>query len=354
MLDRLSDPNSSSWLPAGTLARMKNLLVLGGAGFVGSHLCERLVGEGHHVTCVDNLATGSLGNVRHLMKTNRFSMVECDVAKPMKFAGRFDQIYNLACPASPPAYQADPIQTVKTSVLGAINVLELAREHDAPVFQASTSEIYGDPLHHPQHESDWGNVNPIGPRACYDEGKRCAETLFFDYHRIHGVRIRVARIFNTYGPRMALNDGRVVSNFIVAALQNKPITIYGTGAQTRSFCYVDDLVDGIIRFMHAPDDVTGPINLGNPEEFTVADFAELVINLTNSRSEVVYLPLPTDDPRQRRPDISRAAKMLGWRPTISVAAGVLRTITYFDSVLRMPNAVYQAKQSSTATLAPAP
>ena len=337
MLESVSDPNSSNWSFAGKARhRPSNLLVLGGAGFVGSHLCEKLVGEGHHVTCVDNFATGSLANVQHLMTSNRFSVIECDVAKPMKFAGKFDQIYNLACPASPPAYQADPIQTVKTSVLGAINVLELAREHHAPVFQASTSEIYGDPLHHPQHEADWGNVNPIGPRACYDEGKRCAETLFFDYHRVHGVTIRVARIFNTYGPRMALNDGRVVSNFIVAALQNKPITVYGTGGQTRSFCYVDDLVAGIIGFMNAPSDVTGPINLGNPEEFTVADFADLVIHLTNSRSNIVYLPLPTDDPRQRRPDISRAAELLGWCPTISVEAGIQRTIAYFDTILRAP------------------
>ena len=338
MLDRISPPRTSGWSPGSKMpTRIGNLLVLGGAGFLGSHLCDRLVGEGHHVTCVDNLMTGSLANIQHLMKTNRFSMVQCDVAKPMKFSGKFDQIYNLACPASPPAYQADPIQTVKTSVLGAINVLELAREHDAPVFQASTSEIYGDPLHHPQHEADWGNVNPIGPRACYDEGKRCAETLFFDYHRVHGVKIRIARIFNTYGPRMALNDGRVVSNFIVAALQNKPITVYGTGAQTRSFCYVDDLVDGIVRLVNAPDDVTGPVNLGNPEEFTVRDFAELVIGLTNSRSEIIFLPLPTDDPRQRRPDIGRAAELLGWRPTISVEAGVRRTIAHFDAVLQNKN-----------------
>jgi UDP-glucuronate decarboxylase len=332
MLDRNDTPGSWPFGP-NPARRVNNILVLGGAGFVGSNLCERLVAEGNRVTCFDNLATGSLANIQHLMATNRFSMVQGDVAKPMQFSGRFDQIFNLACPASPPAYQADPIQTVKTSVLGAMNILELAREHGAPVFQASTSEIYGDPLHHPQQEKDWGNVNPIGPRACYDEGKRCAETLFFDYHRVHGVSIRVARIFNTYGPRMAVNDGRVVSNFIVAALQNKPITVYGTGAQTRSFCYVDDLVAGIIRFMAAPDNVTGPINLGNPEEFTVRDFAELVIRLTNSRSEVVYLPLPADDPRQRRPDISRAGVALGWRPTISVETGIQRTIAYFDKVL---------------------
>ena len=339
MLDRSQFPGVPWSLGPKPFPRFGNQLVLGGAGFVGSNLCERLVSEGHHVTCVDNMATGSPANVQHLMKTSRFSLIECDVAKPMKFSGKFDQIYNLACPASPPAYQADPIQTTKTSVLGAINVLELAREHDAPVFQASTSEIYGDPLHHPQQETDWGNVNPIGPRACYDEGKRCAETLFFDYHRVHGVKIRVARIFNTYGPRMALNDGRVVSNFIVAALQNKPITIYGTGAQTRSFCYVDDLVDGIVRLINAPDDVTGPINLGNPEEFTIRDFAELVLRLTNSRSEIIYLPLPADDPRQRRPDIRRAAETLGWRPTVTVEAGILRTIAYFDAVLRTPELV---------------
>jgi UDP-glucuronate decarboxylase len=336
MLDRTQSPQNAWSIGPRSSTRPLNLLVLGGAGFVGSHLCERLLGEGHSVTCVDNMATGSPANVAHLMQTNRFSLVQYDVVKPMKFSGKFDQIFNLACPASPPAYQADPIQTIKTSVMGAINVLDLAREHNAPVFQASTSEIYGDPLRHPQNEADWGNVNPIGPRACYDEGKRCAETLFFDYHRVHGVKIRVARIFNTYGPRMAVNDGRVVSNFIVAALQNKPITIYGTGAQTRSFCYVDDLVDGIIRLMNAPDTVTGPINLGNPEEFTVRDFAELVIRLTHSKSPIVYLPLPTDDPRQRRPDIGRAAEILGWRPTVTVEAGILRTIAHFDSVLRVP------------------
>lgn len=340
MLDRTQYPGKSWGAAPRTYSSSRNVLVLGGAGFVGSHLCERLVGEGHTVTCVDNMLTGSPANVAHLMQTNRFSLVQHDIVKPMKFTGRFDQIYNLACPASPPAYQADPIHTMKTSVLGAINVLDLAREDKASVFQASTSEIYGDPLHHPQNERDWGNVNPIGPRACYDEGKRCAETLFFDYHRVHGVKIRVARIFNTYGPRMAINDGRVVSNFVVAALQNKPITIYGTGAQTRSFCYVDDLVAGIIRMMNAPDNVVGPINLGNPEEFTVRDFAALVIRLTNSKSSIVYLPLPTDDPRQRRPDIGRAAEILDWRPTVAVEAGVLRTIAYFDSVLRVPEAAH--------------
>lgn len=339
MLDSPQGPISSWSASSGTSLRLRNFLVLGGAGFVGSHLCERLLSEGHSVTCVDNMSTGSPANVAHLMKTNRFSLIQADVVKPMKFGGRFDRIYNLACPASPPAYQADPIQTLKTSVLGAMNVLDLAREHDAPVFQASTSEIYGDPLHHPQRETDWGNVNPIGPRACYDEGKRCAETLFFDYHRVHGTKIRVARIFNTYGPRMAVNDGRVVSNFIVSALQNKPITIYGTGKQTRSFCYVDDLVEGIVRLMEGPDGVIGPINLGNPEEFTVRDFAELVIRLTNSKSPIVYLPLPTDDPRQRRPDIGRAAEMLGWRPSIRVEDGILRTIAYFDSVLMTAEAV---------------
>ncbi|MGE3874833.1 MAG: UDP-glucuronic acid decarboxylase family protein [Parvibaculaceae bacterium] len=337
MHDSVFGPNSSKGPLAGeTPGRPGNALVLGGAGFIGSHLCERLIGEGHHVTCVDNFTTGSLANIQHLMEAPRFSMAERDVVEPLAIAASFDQVFNLACPASPQAYQADPIQTAKTSVFGAINVLELAREHDARVFQASTSEIYGDPLHHPQREADWGNVNPIGPRACYDEGKRCAETLFFDYHRVHGVKIRVARIFNTYGPRMALDDGRVVSNFIVAALQDKPITVYGTGAQTRSFCYVDDLVDGIMRFMNAPGDMTGPINLGNPEELTVKSLAELIIGLTNSRSKIVHLPLPADDPRQRRPDIGRAADMLGWHPTTSVEAGILRTIGHFEAVLRMP------------------
>jgi UDP-glucuronate decarboxylase len=340
MLDRNDTPGA--WGPK-PVRQLNNILVLGGAGFVGSNLCERLVGEGHQVTCFDNMSTGSLANVQHLMSSGRFSLIQGDVAKPMKFSARFDRIFNLACPASPTAYQADPIQTTKTSVLGAINALDLAREHDASIFQASTSEIYGDPLHHPQQEADWGNVNPIGLRACYDEGKRCAETLFFDYHRVHGVKIRVARIFNTYGPRMAINDGRVVSNFIVAALQNKPITVYGTGAQTRSFCYVDDLVEGFLRMMASPAPAVGPVNLGNPEEFTVRDFAELVLRLTNSRSEITYLPLPSDDPRQRRPDISRAAEMLGWRPTISVEAGIQRTINYFDSVLRTPDPTYQAK-----------
>jgi UDP-glucuronate decarboxylase len=334
---RMPDRNDTpgAWGPK-PVRRLSNILVLGGAGFVGSNLCERLVGEGHHVTCFDNMSTGSRANVQHLMNTGRFSLIQGDVVRPMKFSGRFDQIFNLACPASPMAYQADPIQTTKTSVLGAINALDLAREHDASIFQASTSEVYGDPLHHPQHEADWGNVNPIGVRACYDEGKRCAETLFFDYQRVHGVKIRVARIFNTYGPRMAINDGRVVSNFIVAALQNKPITVYGTGAQTRSFCYVDDLVEGFLRMMASPAPAIGPINLGNPEEFTVSDFAELILRLTNSRSEITYLPLPSDDPRQRRPDISRAAERLGWRPTVSVEAGIGRTIAYFDRLLSAP------------------
>ncbi|MFZ5676281.1 MAG: UDP-glucuronic acid decarboxylase family protein [Pseudomonadota bacterium] len=342
MLDRTRHPAISRGAAPRGLAHHRNALVLGGAGFVGSHLCEKLLGDGYTVTCVDNMLTGSPSNVAHLTQTGRFSLLQHDIVKPMKFAGRFDEIYNLACPASPPAYQADPIHTMKTSVLGAINVLDMAREHNAPVFQASTSEIYGDPLHHPQKEADWGNVNPIGPRACYDEGKRCAETLFFDYNRVHGVKIRVARIFNTYGPRMAIDDGRVVSNFVVAALQNKPITIYGTGTQTRSFCFVDDLVDGITRMMRAPDAVVGPINLGNPEEFTVKDFAELVIRLTNSSSPIVYLPLPTDDPRQRRPDIGRAAEILDWRPSVTVEEGVTRTILYFESALKVAMPVCQA------------
>lgn len=324
-------------LPAVRPARLKppaRLLILGGAGFIGANLCERMVREGHYVTCLDNLATGSLANINHLMPTGRFSLIEHDITSPVTFPQSFDQIYNLACVASPAAYQMNPIQTVKTNVLGAINVLEMGRAKSAVVLQGSTSEVYGDPVHHPQHESDWGNVNPIGPRACYDEGKRCAETLFFDYHRVHGVRIRVARIFNTYGPRMAFNDGRVVSNFIGAALQGKPITIYGTGDQTRSFCYVDDLVEGLVRLAQAPDDVIGPINLGNPEELTVRDLAELVLKLTNSRSKIVHLPLPVDDPRRRRPDIGRATELLEWRPSISITAGIERTIAYFNAILR--------------------
>src|SRR5438477_259286 len=315
----------------------KRVLVTGGAGFLGSHLCERLLARGDDVLCVDNYFTGRKDNIAHLLQEPNFEAMRHDVTFPLFV--EVDEIYNLACPASPIHYQFDPVQTTKTSVIGAINMLGLAKRVKAEILQASTSEVYGDPTLHPQQETDWGNVNPIGPRACYDEGKRCAETLFFDYHRVHGVKIRVARIFNTYGPRMALNDGRVVSNFIVAALQNKPITIYGTGAQTRSFCYVDDLVDGIVRLINAPDDVTGPINLGNPEEFTVRDFAKLVIRLTNSRSEIVYLPLPADDPRQRRPDIARAAEKLGWLPTVTVEAGILRTIAYFDAVLRTPELV---------------
>ncbi len=310
----------------------KRILVTGGAGFVGSFLCEALLKAGHEVLCLDNYFTGSRANVAHLLDDPRFELMRHDVTFPIYV--EVDEIYNLACPASPAHYQVDPVQTTKTSVHGAINVLGLAKRLKAKVFQASTSEVYGDPSVHPQPEGYWGNVNPIGPRSCYDEGKRCAETLFFDYHRQYGVNIRVARIFNTYGPRMSPNDGRVVSNFIVQALRNEPVTIYGDGSQTRSFCYVDDLVAGIRALMDAPDEVAGPVNLGNPGEFTVKELAELVIGLTGSRSRIVYHPLPQDDPQQRRPDIGRATSQLGWAPTIPLRTGLERTIAYFENRLR--------------------
>lgn len=303
---------------------MKRVLVTGGAGFVGSHLCERLVAEGCEVVCLDDLSTGSLDNVAHLAREPRFSILRQDVAAPLQVGA--DEIYNLACPASPTHYQADPVRTMRTSVLGAMNVLELARRGGARVFQASTSEVYGDPSVHPQPETYWGSVNPIGPRACYDEGKRCAETLFFDYHRQYGVEIKVARIFNTYGPRMAPGDGRVVSNFVVQALSNRPITLYGDGAQTRSFCFVDDLVEGVRRLMDSAGTVTGPVNLGNPHEISMLDLAQMVIGLTGSRSALVHLPLPTDDPRQRRPDIARARALLDWTPQVGLVEGLTRTI----------------------------
>ncbi len=290
----------------------KRILVTGGAGFLGSFLCERLLNEGHDVLCLDNYFTGSRDNVAHLMDDHRFELLRHDVTLPIKL--EVDEIYNLACPASPIHYQFDPVQTIKTSVFGAMNMLGLAKRTKAKIFQASTSEIYGDPSVHPQPESYWGNVNTIGPRACYDEGKRCAETLFFDYHRQYGVNIRVARIFNTYGPRVNMKDGRVVSNFIVQALQNEPVTLYGEGLQTRSFCYVDDLIRGFVSLMNAPDGVTGPMNLGNPVEFTMRELAELVIELTGSKSKMIYCPLPQDDPRQRKPDISLAKRELGWEP----------------------------------------
>lgn len=309
---------------------MKKILVTGGAGFLGSHLCEKLALQGHHILCVDNYFTGSYKNIRHLYDYKNFEVLRQDVCFPLYV--EVDEIYNLACPASPKYYQLDPIQTTKTSVLGAYNMLGLAKRTGAKILQASTSEIYGDPTVHPQAESYWGNVNPIGIRSCYDEGKRCAETLFFDYHRQHDVQIKVMRIFNTYGPRMAADDGRVVSNFIVQALGGEDITIYGTGQQTRSFCYVDDLIDGMIRLMDADPTVTGPINLGNPAEFTMLELAELVIQLTGSTSKIVYKDLPQDDPKQRQPDISQAITALGWKPTVNLEQGLAKTIEYFRSV----------------------
>jgi len=305
----------------------KRVLVTGGAGFLGSHLCERLLAMGNEVLCVDNYFTGRRENILHLVDHPRFEVVRHDITWPLYV--EVDEIYNLACPASPVHYQHDPVQTTKTSVHGAINMLGLAKRVKAKIFQASTSEVYGDPTVHPQTEDYRGNVNPIGPRACYDEGKRCAETLFFDYHRQHKVRIRVARIFNTYGPRMHPNDGRVVSNFIVQALRGEPITVYGDGSQTRAFCYVDDLIEGFIRLMDAPDTVTGPINLGNPVEFTIGELARKIIDLTGSSSKIVYKPLPVDDPTQRCPDITLARKLLGWEPKVPLETGLLRTIEYF-------------------------
>lgn len=312
---------------------MKRILVTGGAGFVGSHLCERLIEAGHEVLCVDNYYTGSRRNVAHLLPNPNFELLRHDVTFPL-FA-EVDEIYNLACPASPIHYQFDPVQTTKTSVHGAINMLGLAKRRKAKIFQASTSEVYGDPTIHPQVEEYWGNVNPIGIRSCYDEGKRCAETLFFDYHRQHKLQIKVARIFNTYGPRMHPNDGRVVSNFIMQALRGEPITLYGEGLQTRSFCYVDDLVEGFIRLMATGDEVTGPINLGNPGEFTIRALAEMVVAQTGSASKITYQPLPSDDPKQRQPDISKARALLDdWQPTIALEQGLVRTIAYFDGLLK--------------------
>jgi len=311
---------------------MKRILVTGGAGFIGSHLCERLLARGDEVICVDNFYTGTRRNVARLTANTDFELIRHDVTFPLYL--EVDEIFNLACPASPIHYQYDPVQTTKTSVHGAINMLGLAKRRRAKIFQASTSEVYGDPAIHPQTEEYWGNVNPIGIRSCYDEGKRCAETLFFDYHRQHALRIKVARIFNTYGPRMHPNDGRVVSNFIVQALKNEPITLYGDGSQTRSFCYVDDLVEAFIRLMDTGDEITGPINLGNPGEFSIRQLAEKVVALTGSRSEIVYRPLPSDDPRQRQPDISKARAVLGWNPTTMLDEGLTKTIAYFDALLR--------------------
>lgn len=316
---------------------MKKILVTGGAGFLGSHLCERLLAEGNEVVCADNFFTGSKRNVLHLIENPYFELIRHDVTFPLYV--EVDEIYNLACPASPVNYQFDPVQTLKTSVHGAINMLGLAKRLRAKIFQASTSEVYGDPEVHPQPESYWGKVNTIGIRSCYDEGKRCAETLFFDYHRQHKVDIKVARIFNTYGPRMHPDDGRVVSNFIVQAIKGYPITIYGEGQQTRSFCYVDDLIEGFIRLMATKDDVTGPVNLGNPGEFTIQQLAERVLELTGSSSRLVFKPLPQDDPQQRRPDIGLARQLLEWEPSVMLDQGLKKTIDYFDNLLSNKNLI---------------
>jgi len=310
----------------------KRILITGGAGFLGSHLSERLLAEGHDVLCLDNFFTGTKDNIEHLLDDHHFELVRHDVTFPLYV--EVDEIYNLACPASPIHYQHDPVQTTKTSVHGAINMLGLAKRTRAKIMQASTSEVYGDPQVHPQTEDYWGHVNPIGIRSCYDEGKRCAETLFFDYHRQHQLRIKVARIFNTYGPRMHPNDGRVVSNFIVQALQGEPITLYGDGSQSRSFCYVDDMVDGFVRLMNSADEVTGPFNLGNPNEFTIRELAEHIVEMTGSKSELIFKPLPQDDPKQRQPDITQARRELGWEPTVQLRAGLEKTIAFFDEFLR--------------------
>ena len=308
--------------------KMKSILVTGGAGFIGSNLCDWLVGEGNRVVCLDDFFTGSMNNIKHLLHNPNFEIQHHDVVNP--YSGTFDEIYNLACPASPPAYQYDPIHTLKTSIFGASNMLGLAWRSGARILQTSTSEVYGDPVVHPQVESYWGNVNPIGIRSCYDEGKRCAETMFMDYHRMHGVRVKIIRIFNTYGPNMDPNDGRVVSNFIMQALKDNDITIYGDGTQTRSFQYIDDLIEGMVRMMATPDDFTGPVNIGNPHEFTMLELAEKVIELTGSKSKIVFKPLPGDDPKQRRPDITLAKEKLGgWEPRIQLEEGLLKTIEYF-------------------------
>ncbi|MGD9610622.1 MAG: UDP-glucuronic acid decarboxylase family protein [Desulfovibrionaceae bacterium] len=313
----------------------KRVLVTGGAGFLGSHLCERLLNDGCDVLCLDNYFTGSKLNISHLLGNPHFELLRHDVTFPLYV--EVDEIYNLACPASPIHYQHDPVQTTKTSVHGAINMLGLAKRLRAKIMQASTSEVYGDPSVHPQPESYWGNVNPIGFRSCYDEGKRCAETLFFDYRRQHNLRIKVARIFNTYGPRMHPNDGRVVSNFIIQALRGEPLTVYGQGQQTRSFCYVDDLIDAFVRLMATDDDFTGPVNTGNPGEFTILELAKLVIEYTGSNSTIDFRPLPQDDPKQRRPDITLAKAKLGWEPKVPLAEGLKKTIDYFDTMLRNSN-----------------
>ncbi len=312
---------------------MKRILISGGAGFIGSHLCERLLNEGNDVICVDNYFTGHKSNIRHLLSNPNFEAIRHDILYP--YMAEVDEIYNLACPASPIYYQHDPIKTTQTSVVGSMNMLGMAKYNQAKILQASTSEVYGDPLVHPQPEDYWGHVNPLGIRSCYDEGKRCAESLFMSYHRQHGVRVKIIRIFNTYGPRMDINDGRVVSNFIVEALRGDDITIYGSGNQTRSFQYVDDLVEGMTRMMdRTPDDFTGPVNIGNPNEFTISELAKLVIELTGSKSKIVYRPLPSDDPQQRKPDIALAGEVLGgWKPEVQLREGLLKTIAYFEEVL---------------------
>ena len=309
----------------------RRILVTGGAGFLGSHLCERLLNQGHEVLCVDNFYTGRRANIAHLTGNPYFEIMRHDICFPLY--AEVDEIYNLACPASPIHYQFDPVQTTKVSVHGSINMLGLAKRLKIKILQASTSEVYGDPTIHPQPETYWGNVNPIGLRSCYDEGKRCAETLFFDYYRQHKLRIKVARIFNTYGPRMHPNDGRVVSNFIMQALREQDITVYGEGTQTRSFCYVDDLIEGIVRLMDSPDDVTGPVNLGNPVEFSILELAQKTIHLTGSKSKIVFKPLPSDDPRQRQPDITLAREQLGWNPSMQLEEGLVKTVEYFRQLL---------------------
>ena len=310
---------------------MKKILVTGGAGFLGSHLCDRLVKEGHHVLCVDNYFTGSKDNIKHLLSYSNFEVIRQDICLPLYV--EVDEIYNLACPASPFYYQWDPIQTMKTSVIGSYNLLGLAKRTGAKILQASTSEVYGDPAVHPQPEEYWGNVNPIGIRSCYDEGKRAAETLFMDYYRVHNVRAKIMRIFNTYGPRMAESDGRVVSNFVVQALQGKDITVYGSGQQTRSFCYVDDLLDGMMALMATEDEIIGPFNIGNPGEFTMWELAEEVIRLTGSNSKILQMPLPQDDPKQRKPDITKARQILNWEPKINLEQGLIKTIDYFRGIV---------------------
>ena len=311
---------------------MKRILVTGGAGFIGSHLCERLLNEGNEIICLDNFFTGSKDNIRHLIGNSHFELVRHDITK--EYFAEVDQIYNLACPASPPHYQYNPIKTIKTSVLGIINMLGLAKRCKATILQASTSEVYGDPKIHPQTEDYWGNVNPIGVRSCYDEGKRCAETLMMDYHRQNKVDVRIIRVFNTYGPNMDMNDGRVVSNFIVQALKGEDITVYGDGLQTRSFCYVDDLVDGMIKMMNNPQGFIGPVNLGNPSERTILDFANTIIEMTNSKSKIIYKELPSDDPMQRRPDLTVAKRELNWLPTTDIKIGLEKTIKYFEDKIR--------------------